>query len=268
MSLFRFMGPRARELLGPQAVQVVSDAISPVEEASLMAELDPVLRRRRYARDHWDNVIVGYKEVERPVWNDHANERTVDSVRRRIESMAGAHLPPNPNFLPVHVVDLDNDGYITPHVDSVRQTLTKWSRATPSLLTAAALLAPAPQVKFSGGLVCGISLLSAAVMTLRPEDPAEAENPEASAQLFLPPRSLYILSGPARYKFTHSVDGGIRRDTATGSMASPSFIDSKRAGSKGARGVFEEDYERSRRVSLIFRDTKTGHEASGELGSL
>ena len=81
-------------------------------------------------------------------------------------------------------------------------------------------------VKFSGGVVCGVSLLSHAHMTLQHED-VEAHG-DAAVDLYLPRRSLYILSGPARYQFTHAIKEG--------------------GGGGGA--------ERSRRVSLIFRDEK------------
>ena len=48
------MGSRARSLLGSEkAVQVIPDAISAAEEVALVAELESVLKRRRYARDHW-----------------------------------------------------------------------------------------------------------------------------------------------------------------------------------------------------------------------
>jgi hypothetical protein len=48
------MGSRAKSLLGSdKAVQVIPDAISAAEEAALVTELESVLKRRRYARDHW-----------------------------------------------------------------------------------------------------------------------------------------------------------------------------------------------------------------------
>jgi hypothetical protein len=34
-------------------VRVIPDAITVAEEVALVSELDAVLKRRRYARDHW-----------------------------------------------------------------------------------------------------------------------------------------------------------------------------------------------------------------------
>jgi alkylated DNA repair protein alkB family protein 7 len=205
-----------------------------------------------------DKVIVGYKEVERPLWVDSVNAATVERVRAHIErlvrcgatargvnSAVNGFTPDECNrgepagdaepdaavraiaWLPVHVLDLAADGYITPHVDSV---------------------------KFSGDLVCGVSLLSGAVMTLAPEAPPDlAAAPDARARLYLPRRSLYVLSGHARYRFTHSVDGGeARRDRA------PEPEDAH------VREVFGEGYVRERRISLIFRDAKLDPEGSSE----
>ena len=133
-------------------------------------------------------------------------------------------------FLPPHVVDLDNSGYIGPHVDNE---------------------------KVSGDVVAGLSLLSHRVMVLLPDEDAlernnlkssvtnnqEAENSNDDkfkivtsseikfgdnsterneylrtktavstmtdsrtslprrVEMFLPRRSFYILKGPFRYKF-------------------------------------------------------------------
>lgn len=37
-------------------MQVLPDFVSEAEEASLLAELEPYLKRMRYEFDHWDNV--------------------------------------------------------------------------------------------------------------------------------------------------------------------------------------------------------------------
>lgn len=37
-------------------MQVLPDFVSEQEEASLLAELEPVLKKMRYEFDHWDNV--------------------------------------------------------------------------------------------------------------------------------------------------------------------------------------------------------------------
>jgi alkylated DNA repair protein alkB family protein 7 len=117
-------------------------------------------------------------------------------------------------WLPVHVIDLHADGRLNAHVDSVR---------------------------FSGNIVAGLSLLSDCVMRLKPDvDPVE-KNMMRDGQLkhwidlYLPARSLYVLSGTSRYDYTHEI------------LPSESFW----------LGKYPKDIPlRERRLSLIFRDAK------------
>ena len=240
---------RTQLLLGSsKAVHVIEDVVTAAQAHTLVQELEPVLQRRRYERNHWDQVIIGYKEVERPFWDDATNQATIDSVRRHIEELvcsgetAARGLPASSQaksetieWLPTHVIDLAADGHITPHVDSI---------------------------KFSGELVCGLSLLSPAIMTLTFDaEAAAADTPppgtvegvgaaeggegndeDAQVKLLLPPRSLYVLSGNARYHFAHSIEKSVEEDDNSGVRA--------------ARNVFGPSFQRERRISLIFRDTK------------
>jgi len=167
--------------------------------------------------------------VERPFWSNEANQKVVDYVRGKILELSGCSAL---SWLPVHVIDLAEDGYITPHVDSI---------------------------KFSGGLVCGVSLLSPAVMTLRPAPHEDSDHvvekndfDDSCVRLYLPPRSLYVLCGNARYDFTHSVDSGFGADSPRGSTSKKEV----RMTIKDAKGALGEDYHRARRISLIFRDEK------------
>ncbi|XP_038644480.1 alpha-ketoglutarate-dependent dioxygenase alkB homolog 7, mitochondrial [Scyliorhinus canicula] len=73
----------------------------------------------------------------------------------------------------VHVLDLDESGFINPHVDSV---------------------------KFCGDTIAGLCLLSASVMRLLSED-----NDADQVDLLLERRSVYILRGIARYRFSHQI---------------------------------------------------------------
>jgi alkylated DNA repair dioxygenase AlkB len=57
-------------------------------------------------------------------------------------------------------------------------------------------------LEYSGGHIVGLSLLSHAVMLLEAEAEAHAG---AAFELLLPPRSLYVLRGEARYRWGHSV---------------------------------------------------------------
>ena len=142
----------------------------------------------------------------------------------------------NLRWLPCHAIDLSANGELKPHVDSV---------------------------KFSGEVVAGLSLLSDAVMRLRPSA-KEWENKENDinhgevsgdsigfVDLYLPMLSLYVLSGMSRYSFTHEL---LRSNTSF------EFMEYKDEGSKvddtfgiKTRSV---DVLRGRRLSIIFRDEK------------
>jgi len=81
-------------------------------------------------------------------------------------------------WLPCHAIDLRKDGLLSPHVDSVR---------------------------FSGGIVAGLSLQSSSIMRLKPVNDDQLKDTCHHVDLFLPPLSLYVLSGLSRYKYTHEL---------------------------------------------------------------
>lgn len=117
-------------------------------------------------------------------------------------------------------------------------------------------------IKFSGGIVAGVSLLSHAVMKLQHDHedchyPTQQEQDvetahQAEVELFLPRRSLYILSGPARYQFAHSIEenSSIRHYRGGGEDGEPSSL----AHLDADHGA--DTQQRDRRISLIFRDQK------------
>lgn len=128
------------------------------------------------------------------------------AILANIRSAIQGTVPAPLEFLPkVHILDLHADGHIKPHVDSI---------------------------KFSGGIVAGLSLLSDAVMRLRPVDPETDEPADESsiADFLLRQRSVYVMSGAARYSFTHEI-----------LETSDSVFDG-------------EVVERDRRISVMFRD--------------
>ena len=73
------------------------------------------------------------------------------------------------------------------------------------LAPAAALGAHVDSVKFSGGVVAGLSLCCDGVMTLAEAAPAGSKAPRALA-VRLPRRSLYVLQGAARYDYSHAIE--------------------------------------------------------------
>jgi alkylated DNA repair protein alkB family protein 7 len=91
-------------------------------------------------------------------------------------------------WLPCHAIDLKREGELTAHVDSI---------------------------KFSGDLVAGLSLRSASIMRLMiPEDDygddddnsdAPADGKVGHVDLYLPPLSLYVLTGVGRYRYSHQL---------------------------------------------------------------
>ncbi len=126
-------------------------------------------------------------------WSD-ANKRIIERIKALFSSTV--------RWLDgVHVLDLSNEGYILcsdliddnflsnigPHVDSI---------------------------KFSGGIVTGLSLLSSSVMRLNFENPETAtalqtvpqeDKQHVTIDLFLLPRSLYIMQHAARYECKHQI---------------------------------------------------------------
>ncbi|KAM4748100.1 alpha-ketoglutarate-dependent dioxygenase alkB homolog 7, mitochondrial [Rhinophrynus dorsalis] len=142
------------------------DFVTPTEEATLCKELEPVLKRKRYESGHWDEAIHGFRETERLHWSPESSV-----VLQRVRDKA---FPPGESQLSlVHVLDLQKEGYIKAHVDSV---------------------------KFCGSTIAGICLLSSSVMRL-----VSVDNPKDRADLLLPRRCLYVLSGATRYDFTHEI---------------------------------------------------------------
>jgi alkylated DNA repair protein alkB family protein 7 len=161
--------------------------------------------RRRYEKGHWDAVIIKYKETE---LSDESSlsiesQSVLDRVR---EQLLQCHLDDDRQqqviWLPCHAIDLHPDGALNAHVDSVR---------------------------FSGDIVGGLSLQSPSIMRLKPE----AQGESGHVDLFLPPLSLYVLSGPSRYSYTHEL---LPTGDTFGGVA----------------------VERDHRLSVIFRDAKVG----------
>ncbi|KAL4095342.1 hypothetical protein PRIC1_008716 [Phytophthora ramorum] len=147
-------------------LQVVLDVITEDEEQVVADECSRILRRRRYEEDHWDNAIVKFKEMERSRWSTET-QRILQKVRE------AAILPKELKYFPaVHVIELAEDGYIKPHVDSI---------------------------KFSGRVVAGINLLSPSIMRFK------EEHGDSIIDAYLQRRSMYMMTGRVRYHYTHEI---------------------------------------------------------------
>ncbi|CAI9603344.1 unnamed protein product [Staurois parvus] len=147
-------------------LRLQTDFITGEEEQELCRELEPILRKRRYESGHWDDAIHGFREIERLNWSPGCSA-VLQRVREEAFPSGQAQLSL------VHVLDLQKEGYIKPHVDSV---------------------------KFCGNTIAGICLLSSSIMRL-----VCVNSPEEWVDLLLPRRCLYIISGTARYDFTHEI---------------------------------------------------------------
>lgn len=152
------------------------------------------MKRRRYEKGHWDSVICHYKEVELAA--EHCT-----TVVERIRTFLEPYTLSEADWLPCHVIDLHPDGQLHAHVDSVR---------------------------FSGNVVAGLSLLSSSIMRLKPADDSSGHH---HVDLYLPPCSLYVLTGMARYEYTHEL------------LPRASYFGDKQV-------------NRNRRLSLLFRNAK------------
>ncbi|KAH1018956.1 hypothetical protein HUJ05_006627 [Dendroctonus ponderosae] len=95
-------------------IKVLNNFLSEAEETCLMNELDPYMNKLRYEFDHWDDAIHGYRETERLQWNEE-NTKILDRVRK-------IAFPPDVAPIKfVHILDLDKNGWIKPHIDAVRR---------------------------------------------------------------------------------------------------------------------------------------------------
>ncbi|KAK1944541.1 Alpha-ketoglutarate-dependent dioxygenase alkB 7 [Phytophthora citrophthora] len=147
-------------------LQVMLDIITEDEEKVVADECSRILKRRRYEEDHWDNVIIKFKEMERSRWSTET-QRILQKVRE------AAILPKELTYFPaVHVIELAEDGYIKPHVDSI---------------------------KFSGRVVAGINLLSPSIMRFK------EEHGDSIIDAYLQRRSMYMMTGRVRYHYTHEI---------------------------------------------------------------
>lgn len=190
----------------PLSVAVYDSFISDIEGESLVQDINSKMRRRRYDKGHWDAVITDFKEIEIGVEDElrELSRSTLDKTRAHLLEF---HLEEDATFLPVHFIDYKKEALLKPHVDSVR---------------------------FSGGLVAGISLESSAIMRLRPSAELGRDPEEGFVDLLLPPLSLYALTGVCRYQYTHEL------------LPSGSIFESD----EGISTVIE----RKERLSAIFRD--------------
>lgn len=148
---------------------IYENFINEEEEVELLNEIEPYVKMMRYENSHWDDAIHGYRETERRNWTKK-NKKIIQRIGD-IAFPAGVA-----QLAYVHILDLQKDGYIKPHVDSIR---------------------------FCGDTIAGLSLLSSSVMGLVHE-----KDESKWGKFLLNRRSLYIMKGTARYDYKHELYGG------------------------------------------------------------
>ncbi|EZA57419.1 hypothetical protein DMN91_008715 [Ooceraea biroi] len=150
-------------------MKILPDFISEKEEDILVKEVDPYMTQLRYEFSHWDDAIHGYRETEwkKSRWSKDSSQ-ILDKVHKEAFPSEVKRL------VLVHILDLAPEGWIKPHVDSVR---------------------------FCGGIIAGLSLLSDSVMRLA----MVGHEKECTECFLLPRRSLYIMTGAARYNYNHEI---------------------------------------------------------------
>ncbi|CAH0384532.1 unnamed protein product [Bemisia tabaci] len=147
-------------------VIICQNFVNENEEQNLLLEIESAIKRLRYQSDHWDDAIHGYRETEKANWNP-SNAVIIERIKKF------AFPPGSPTMKLVHVLDLQEDGFIKPHIDSVR---------------------------FCGNTVAGLSLMTDSVMRF-----VSASNKSLKIDIFLARRSLYIMRNAMRYDFTHEI---------------------------------------------------------------
>lgn len=203
------------------------DFVSREEEENLVNELNGCLSKHKFESSHWDYAITHYREIERTNWlavNRPIIQRLKEFTATTIPNESAKGFSVDQLIQPsIHVLDLADNGEIRAHVDSVR---------------------------FCGGSVAVISLLSDSVLRLAVAPPQEVvalpvDQPnlrnlalptDGWLDVFIPRRSIYVLRGGTRYLLTHEILSNEKVSELN--MTHPSPLYSTR---------------RSRRISVICR---------------
>jgi len=211
--------------LGTSDVVVKENFLSTSESSSLFDILATKIsggsgggsrrRGKRWEKGHFDGVIFNYKEVELLPTEDSSDNLLLETTSK-VHALLRSYLNDvGREFLPPHCIVLrgmssTEGGHIAPHVDSV---------------------------KFSGDVVCGISLGAPRTMRLRPADPetggvlrvegeGEVDNEGGYIDMTLDVGSLYVLGGEGRYNWTHEI---LQEAGEGGERISVIFRDEKQA---------------------------------------
>ncbi|XP_054728688.1 alpha-ketoglutarate-dependent dioxygenase alkB homolog 7, mitochondrial [Anastrepha obliqua] len=214
---FEFHGqwPTAEQQSFLKDMRLHTNFITTEEEAKLIEEIEPYMKRLHYEYDHWDDAIHGFRETERKQWYPH-NRAVLERVR---------HIAFDGEIMPyVHILDLAAAGVIKPHVDSTRycgNTIAGISLLSDSVMRLVRVderkyqqgkaVAAASTETVSNG--SGDSKPDVAATQNAPtlQDDAYRNRPVTSLEnnfyvdVLLRRYSLYIMSHSSRYNFTHEI---------------------------------------------------------------
>ncbi|KAI3381229.1 hypothetical protein SNEBB_007872 [Seison nebaliae] len=151
--------------INSNSVIIKHNFLSDEEAENLFSEINPSIRRLRYETNHWDDAIHRYREMEKSTFSNPTNQSTIKRLRDFLKHYSDTKLLDH-----CHIIDLDKDGYIKPHIDSIR---------------------------FCGNCLASISLLSDSVLRLRKED--------RWSKIYLPRNSVYLIRKEARDEYTHEI---------------------------------------------------------------
>ena len=154
------------------------EAISLAEHDALLADANSCLAKVPALDDHFDQVISRYKEAIVPLskWSASSSACLARLQSMVLEACGDAITRKPVHWDDPHVIELAAvDGHIGPHIDSVKN---------------------------AGDIVASLSLASQRPVIIDCDPPATVH---------LPPRSLYVLSGPSRFEFRHSIAAGPQR---------------------------------------------------------
>lgn len=116
--------------------QLTPNVVTFEEEERLVKQIDFWMTKKRYEGGHFDKVITNYREMQKQIrFFSEENKRVLLRIKESFFS-------PEVQVLPVHILDLAEDGVIGPHVD---------------------------HTDYSGRFIIGLSLLSDITMTFRHE---------------------------------------------------------------------------------------------------
>lgn len=98
-----------------KSMYLVPDFINEKEENDLLDEAEKIFtqKRIRFEQSHWDDAIHNYRETEHLNWNNQ-NQNIIERIRRTAFSENTNHIKY------VHILEIAKDGFIKPHVDSIR----------------------------------------------------------------------------------------------------------------------------------------------------